>query len=240
MTTLQKLGKKRILVISDIHGELDKFLQLLQKADYDSDNDQLVLLGDYTDRGKQNIDTIATIMYLQSEGTIVLKGNHDSLCQETIYEILANKYFGFIDDHINCGGENTVIELKHAQKDELFEIYQFLNKLPYYFEIDNYIFVHAGVDASSPLKLNDINTLLWSRNEFIYAPAYTDKIVVFGHTVTYTLPHLIPANRIIKKADVSVWFDDINGGDKIGIDCGSVFGGKMACLELPSNNVYYI
>lgn len=42
---------KRILVISDIHGEIEKFEQLLEEAQYDAKQDQLILLGDYVDRG---------------------------------------------------------------------------------------------------------------------------------------------------------------------------------------------
>ncbi len=40
---------KRILVISDIHGEIEKFEQLLEEAQYDAKQDQLILLGDYVD-----------------------------------------------------------------------------------------------------------------------------------------------------------------------------------------------
>lgn len=36
---------KRILVISDIHGEIEKFEQLLEEAQYDAKQDQLILLG---------------------------------------------------------------------------------------------------------------------------------------------------------------------------------------------------
>jgi Predicted phosphoesterase len=43
---------KRILAISDIHGELELFDSLLEKVNYDADEDQLILLGDYVDRGQ--------------------------------------------------------------------------------------------------------------------------------------------------------------------------------------------
>lgn len=36
---------KRILVISDIHGEIEKFEKLLEEAQYDTRQDQLILLG---------------------------------------------------------------------------------------------------------------------------------------------------------------------------------------------------
>ena len=41
---------KRILVISDIHGEIEKFEQLLKEAQYNAKKDQLILLGDYVDQ----------------------------------------------------------------------------------------------------------------------------------------------------------------------------------------------
>ena len=45
---------KRILAISDIHGELELFDSLLEKLNYDADEDQLILLGDYVDRGRNS------------------------------------------------------------------------------------------------------------------------------------------------------------------------------------------
>lgn len=43
--------KNRTLVISDIHGCYDAFNKLLGKVHYDSAKYQLILLGDYIDRG---------------------------------------------------------------------------------------------------------------------------------------------------------------------------------------------
>ena len=45
---------KRVLAISDIHGELELFDSLLEKLNYDADEDQLILLGDYVDRGRDS------------------------------------------------------------------------------------------------------------------------------------------------------------------------------------------
>ena len=42
---------KRTLVISDIHGELELFEELLRETGYDAAEDELILLGDYVDRG---------------------------------------------------------------------------------------------------------------------------------------------------------------------------------------------
>jgi len=240
MITLEQLGKKRILAVSDIHGQCDRFSTLLDTIKYNPVEDQLIILGDLVDRGEQNFDTLCMAAYLQSEGAIIIKGNHDELCEGTIVELLNDKTGILTENHVECGGPNTFNELKTLSKKELIQLYCFLHNLPLYYEIDNYIFVHAGVNGNLPLELNSSKTFLWARNEFIYTPAYDDKIVVFGHTVTYTLPHLTPENGKIYWKDINVWFDDINNGDKIGIDCGGVFGGKQACLELPSKKVFYV
>jgi len=242
MVTLKSLNKKRILAISDIHGELDKFLQLLKIANYNPDEDQLVICGDLADRGNQNIDSICTAAYLQSQGTIITKGNHDLLCHNTIAEMLNGKIGSHTRYHIQCGGFETVEEFKNASKDELTGMFNFLYKLPLYYEIDNYIFVHGGFDTSIPLEQNVADTILWlwDSNQFFYSPGYKDKIIIFGHNVTYTMPHLLPKNGVVNRNDIKIWIDEQHNGDKIGIDCGSIFGGKLACLELPSKKVFYL
>ena len=42
---------RRTLAVSDIHGCVDEFKQLLDKVNFNAEEDQLVLLGDYVDRG---------------------------------------------------------------------------------------------------------------------------------------------------------------------------------------------
>ena len=68
-------GDYRCIVISDIHGHLDRFKQLLNKVNYTS-NDYLVILGDFVEKGDQVIDTIHFVQELdKNEKTYVLAGN---------------------------------------------------------------------------------------------------------------------------------------------------------------------
>ena len=70
---------KRILAISDIHGELELFDSLLEKLNYDADEDQLILLGDYVDRGRDSKGVLNRVSELKRNGAIVLRGNHDEM-----------------------------------------------------------------------------------------------------------------------------------------------------------------
>lgn len=57
----------RILAISDIHGELALFEELLLKASYNPEEDQLFLLGDYIDRGPASSGVLNLVSELQEK-----------------------------------------------------------------------------------------------------------------------------------------------------------------------------
>jgi serine/threonine protein phosphatase 1 len=237
------MPKKRILCISDIHGEYNKFMALLKKVNYNPEEDQLVLHGDYVDRGDQNMACIMKVMELQKLGAVALRGNHEEFLKEAINEMLfgPDPYNSSYGSNLNLwvgynGGAKTYSEIKNLSNDELDEVYRFVCRLPNMAHWNEYIFVHAGVNSKKPIEQNTKDEFIWSREEFIWCPAYKDKIVIFGHTPTCNLH---PYGKAPKIEDSKIWYDQ-NYKDKIGIDCGSIFGGRLACLELPSMEEYYV
>lgn len=226
----------RILAVSDVHGENDKFLALLKETEYDSASDLLIVCGDLIDRGTQNLETIRTCQKLQQQGAILLKGNHEQFAEECIQDMILERPSEALQLWVcHNGGSDTYDELTNVSKNELKILLKFIQKLPLYFTIENYIFVHAGVDAAKPIEQHKENDLVWCKDSFYSCPAYKGKTVIFGHIPTFLLttpnkPH---------KAAAKVWYDTVNK-DKIGIDCGSIFGGRLAALELPSMKEFYI
>ena len=64
-----------IFVLGDIHGDIDSLESLLNKA---KEDELLVSLGDYTDRGDYGFEVVDKITQLQKENRIIaLKGNHE-------------------------------------------------------------------------------------------------------------------------------------------------------------------
>jgi serine/threonine protein phosphatase 1 len=94
----------------------------------------------------------------------------------------------------------------------------FFQSLRPYYETKDYIFVHAGLNPDVPLAEQGVYDLLWVRYEFIESENDIGKIVVFGHTPVGEKP-------LIRK-------------NKIGIDTGVVYGGKLTCIELPDIKIY--
>ncbi|MFK5242753.1 metallophosphoesterase [Lactococcus lactis] len=67
-----------VFVVGDIHGEYKKFKEILKY--WDSNRQQLILLGDLCDRGLQSYECFYLAKYLcDNYGAILIKGNHEDL-----------------------------------------------------------------------------------------------------------------------------------------------------------------
>ena len=199
-------------VFADIHGMHHKLLDLLQRVPFRADRDTLVFLGDYIDRGPNSKEVVETILALMDSGirVICLRGNHECMLDDYLAarETLLFLYNGGVatlksyDQYPLSGGE-TVLPDRHRS---------FLTHLQPYFEMDEFILVHAGLRPGIPLDQQEEEDLFWIRNEFIFSDYDFGKTVVFGHT-PFSQPFIRPK--------------------RIGIDTGAVYGNKLTCIRLP-------
>ena len=220
-----------IFVTSDIHGNIHKFEQMLSTIEYNPENDLLIILGDLVDRGNNNLDCLKKAMELSEGGAIVLKGNHDEMLELCLKDIVNDTREFDVDFWCRCnGGLKTLTELQSITPEEAKEYCSFLHDLPLGLTIDNLVFVHAGIDSSKPLQKQHKDDLLWIREEFIESKAIEGSLVIFGHTPTLYMQDTTDISRS------TIW----HSKDKIGIDCGAAYGGRLACLEIRSMTEYYL
>jgi serine/threonine protein phosphatase 1 len=204
----------RILAVGDIHGCLDKLKKLMDVIKWRPDEDTLIFIGDYVDRGPDSSGVIEYIIGLKkkSDRVICLMGNHETLFMDYL-EGKENQVFLF------NGGVQT-LDSYGGMELEVPEIHMdFLHSLQPYYQTKNYIFVHAGLRNNIPLGRQSLKDLLWIREEFITSHYNHGRRVIFGHT-PYPMP-LVHDN-------------------KIGIDTGAVYGGELTCLELPGVIFYAV
>ena len=171
----------RTIVIGDIHGCYDELVALIEKVQYNKESDKLIFLGDYIDRGKDSSKVVAFIRDLQrqNKNVIALRGNHEQMCIDysDTYEI--TWWWNGAQETVDSYGAN----------DEQFKSdVRWMETLPLYYEDDNYIYVHAGIDANKPLDQQS-DTMLWVRETFINSTAKFDKQVIFGHTPAQSAIH---------------------------------------------------
>lgn len=221
---------KRTLVVSDIHGELNKFENLLHKAKYDPDKDQLILLGDYVDRGPDAQGVLNKVMELKKQGAIVLRGNHDDMMvaaaenQENAWRRWEKNGALFTLKSY----EPEINEMIVPDSEEFRKHVSFIKTLDYYYITDHHIFVHGGVDPETPIEKTDPYVLVWIRDKF-HNGYEGEKTVVFGHTQTSILHE--------NKDNHDVYF---GGNNIIGVDGGAVYGGSLNCLDITNNEVYCV
>ena len=132
----------RKFAISDIHGCLQTFEALLQQIQF-STKDELYLLGDYIDRGPDSKGVIDLIWKMQEDGYQIqcLRGNHEQM----LLNIINTPYHP-----LDRGDEQLLASfgVHHAQNIPKPYL-DWCAQLPYHFEVDNYILVHAGLNFGS-------------------------------------------------------------------------------------------
>lgn len=172
--------------IGDIHGQFFKLEKLMEKLVVKED-DIIVFLGDYIDRGVMIYETIEYLLKLNKQyNCVFLKGNH---------EVMLIDYLSGIDEQmfVANGGDRTIksynqhgwdisrqIDYTKRSLPECHEDF-FLDLKPYY-EVDDYIFVHAGIFPGTPLENTPDDILYWDRSFVYNSYRYVGKTVVCGHS----------------------------------------------------------
>lgn len=212
----------RRLAVADIHSEGHRLLQILDMAHYKPESDRLFLLGDYMDRGADAASTIHLVMDLVDRGAKAVLGNHDAVMLAYLQgDASRHAWMREWDRQVwmQQGGDKTMADFGGAIPDH---VVNFLAGLPLYHEEPDCILVHAGLRPGVPLSEQTPDDLLWIRGEF--HEGYRGKRVVFGHTPTHLL-----------HGSYEVW----RGPDKIGIDTGAVWGGRLSLLDLDTHQTWW-
>jgi serine/threonine protein phosphatase 1 len=219
---------KRIFVFGDIHGCADEtaiLTRFIEEKEGLAQDDLLIFLGDYIDRGPNSRAVIDLMIELKLKfpNTRFLKGNHEDMLLD---------FLGFGgrlgQAFLYNGGLETIQSYGisvFSPPDEMVKNFpeghfKFITTLESIIQIENFICVHAGLNPLRAMNSQNDGDVCWIRDEFIGSPHNFNKIVVFGHT-----PH----------QDVFLHLPY-----KIGLDTGLVFGNKLTCLELRSGDVFQI
>lgn len=166
--------------IGDIHG-CNRSFQALLKQLVLQPGDSLILLGDLIDRGPDSKGVIDTVFRLRQNGHPVtcLRGNHEQL----LLNALENPEK--LELWIFNGGAQTLESFGTQSLKTIPARYlDFFHNLPYWYETDGYLCVHAGLNFSHPNPLDEHYSLLWIRRWYddIDYNWLGKHVVLHGHT----------------------------------------------------------
>jgi serine/threonine protein phosphatase 1 len=215
--TIEEQGSGiKFFAVGDVHGCSRSLEALLSKLPIRWNEDYLIFLGDYIDRGEDPRRALEIVMELAKAypgKVIALKGNH---------EWMFERFLQGIDPEVFLynGGDKTLrCYLKEGRLQIPDEHVDFLRSLPLYVQTLDYFFVHAGINPYKSLKEQDDMDLLWIRQSFYLFEGTFPKVVVFGHT---PFPDVLMLE------------------DRIGVDTGCVYGGKLSAVMLPDRVVFQV
>lgn len=172
----------KTFVIGDVHGCYAELGKLVDVTGAVLGGDKLILTGDYIDRGPQSFEVLDYLYGLQArygnEKLVLLRGNHEQMLLDWIAERSITWEWN--------GMETTKKSFQYSGEDITY-FASFLGNLPYSFEDDNFIYVHAGMKPGRELSMQDKNDLIWIWEEFIHSFYSFGKTVIFGHTPTISI-----------------------------------------------------
>jgi len=226
-----------IYAIGDIHGQVTMLLELLKaiRSRPLREEDELVFLGDYVDRGEDSRAVLDTVIQLRKEheNCIFLRGNHEQLmldardgpppepAEQPGYVMHSPAMLTWLQN----GGVDTLLNYGVSDFSCWWDFipnehWQFIRETQLEHISGQYHFVHAGLLPPGKSWEGEywdryVDPRLWIREPFLSSRHNFDgRIVVFGHTPQRNGLPLISRN-------------------KIGLDTGAVFGGRLTAGVFP-------
>ena len=172
----------RHLAIGDIHGCFHSLTTLIAFVRVGED-DILVTLGDYIDRGPRSREVIDWLIAFDQTNTLIpLRGNHEVMMLDARTHFTASRRWALsgahqtLDSYTTPGGSDAQLE------DVRDSHWRFLSDrlLPYY-ETSTHVFVHGIVDPRIPLNKQPEQMLYWNRYSDDFPGHASGKVVVCGH-----------------------------------------------------------
>lgn len=197
--------------IGDIHGEVTLLRALLEALPF-CEEDTLVFLGDYLDRGEDSLAAIQALQELEHRhpACVFLRGNHEDAWLECwdgarfthspdfkSARRLWKRHEGHIPSEVGKWLEKTLIEYEDAYA--------------YY--------IHAGVRPDMPIAVATDRQKMWGPKGFLKSSYDWGKPIVCGHWGLHS--PLLQRNKIC-------------------IDTRASRGGKLTAIRLPDRHIFQV
>lgn len=248
-------------VMSDLHGSFYTFLNMLKKIKF-TNEDNLFIIGDVVDRGKNSIELLKYCM--NTKNIYLILGNHEKMMLNTLHHMqdpyLSDIYAARYNYSIwtSNGGNITLDLFEREDKETQKQIVTYLESLPDYKFIKvnekGFLLIHAGVIIPSGKILNNktFNNLinksrkkddhLFSRDMLLCDKSQIeDFTVIFGHTIVLNIKNYrlqnnkqISIENIERCNDFKIYKTD----NMIGIDCLALKI-NLGCLCLDTMEEFY-
>ena len=220
-------------VVSNLHGDYEKFTQLLSVIKF-QDDDLMYVLGDLVDYGAQSMELIADLSVRLNVYSIA--GEHDFRAAKLLTgfdKMLKNgsspdgDYIAEMTAWVQDGGQTTLEGFRALDEEQREGVLDYLCDLALFEEAEikgkKYLMVHAGIADYTP----DSDLEDYLPEDFFGEVPDLDLPMIEGTTV-------IVGHQPTESGKITY------GQGSIRIDCGVMNGGKLGCLCLENGEEYYV
>lgn len=214
-------------VISDIHGQFDALMKMLDIIRFGYD-DELYILGDIIDRGPKSVECIRWAM--EQDNVLALMGNHELMWYDT-----------YIHNGPPLYPSYTQVRESMSESEQK-EVMKWIEDMPEckLITVNNrkFFFNHTQAYSAEYFKeeLTDRMFPEYSKFQNYYNRSIKDVVCVHGHIPTMEMRRWNGQEK-----SSSIWKN--KDGSIIDIDCGAGYpkeGGKLGCLRLNDMMEYYV
>lgn len=222
-------------ILSDIHGECNLFIKLLQKIKF-SLKDEMIICGDIIDKGQDSVKLLKLIKSMPNIRCII--GNHEYAFLKHYWAIMQESPDDF-DEVLKKLQDYFPYDGKLLDWDTV----DWLESLPYYIEEETFICVHAGVQLDRDNRVVSLNKT--TREQLVYDRNFkepnvvplTNKCIFFGHTPT---SYISNESKILKYKWDTYSTNTIQDYYKIHLDLGVWLHGVMGCFCVDTCEEFYV
>jgi len=207
----------KTFVIGDIHGAHKALVQVLERANFDYNNDILISLGDVADGWTEIAECFEELFKIKN--LIFVRGNHDQWLKDWLIKGKEPNVWTM------QGGQNTILSYeKHPELKEKHK--EFLKNSKFYYLDDHCrLFVHGGIDPKISLEEQDKMIMMWDRelwnNRLNHSVIEPYKEIYVGHTTVYRFSH-----------------KPITYGNVTFMDTGAGWEGVLSVMDINSKKVF--
>ena len=237
--------KKKLFVVSDVHGHYTVMKAALDAAGFDGENPEhlLVCCGDYFDRGDENVQVLR--FFERVKHKVLLRGNHEDMLLKVLQSgrLMPHNYLnGTLQTIENFFGKYAVDpaddKLDFAGKTRTVDrLCAFIEETKDYFETEHYVFVHGWIPegGESAVRRCAVPSEAWGHARWVrWTECYTgenpllDKTLVCGHMPT--MMAFCSDESHGERTDTIFY-----GEGLIAIDAGTYTSGRVNVLVLEEN-----
>lgn len=192
-------------IITDIHGCVKTFRELLYHGIKINKNDTLYFLGDYTDKGPDSKGVLDELLKLreQNYNLSILRGNHDQMLPDTLAGFGLDSWKTDTEKQLTLQSFGVTDPRKVPRK-----YHDFILQMPYFYVLPQYYLVHAGFNFTAKRPLDDTYAMMNIKEYRVNKEILGGRNLIHGHNAV---------NLQKVKATIA------NANSRINLDAGCVY-----------------